>query len=169
MRSSAKQSSLFTTLLIVNCMCLITTQAGNDRQFQKQYQRELSLATRKVHLTAGFPNTVPQKKKVTATMQDAFKLALKGNQNIRDSMAAYDQAVLNFQETMFQFQFSAGTLTYTHTRDIDENSDDQDLSLSISQTYPFGFQYSLSDDLSDDSDSDSDDPMGYDMPGRRRV
>ena len=54
----------------------MTTQAGNDRQFQKQYQR-LSLATRKVHLSAGFPNTVPQKKKVTATMKDAFKLALE--------------------------------------------------------------------------------------------
>lgn len=155
MRTQFKQSPLLITALVLYCQFTISTHAGNDRQFQKQYQRELSLASRKVPLSTGFPNTLPQKKKVSATMKDAFKLALSGNQTIRDSMAAYDQAVLNFQETMFQFQFSAGTLTYTHTRDIDEKSDDQDLSLSISQTFPFGFQYSLSDDLSDDSDDDT--------------
>ena len=142
-------------LLIACSQFVVNVIANSDRQFQKQYQRELKQAARKVSLSSGFPNTVPQKKKVTASMKDIFKLALRGNQSIRDSMAAYDQAVLTFQETMFQFQFSAGTLTYTHTRDIDEPSDDQDLSLTVGQTFPFGFQYSLSDDLSDDSDSDT--------------
>ena len=133
----------------------ILPQASDHKNFQSQYQRELKLAKQNVPLDKGFPNNIPKKRNLSITIKDAFVLALQGNQTILDSVAAYKQAVLNYQETMFQYQFSAGTLSYTHTHDVEDHTNDSDLSLTVSQTYPFGLTYSISEDVTGGSDSSS--------------
>ena len=130
-------------------------QASNHKSFQSQYHRELKLSKQNAQLDKGFPNSLPEKRNLSITIKDAFVLALQGNQTILDSVAAYKQAVLNYQETMFQFQFSAGTLSYTHTHDVEDHTNDTDLSLTVSQTYPFGLTYSVSEDVTGGSDSNS--------------
>lgn len=139
------KAKLGTLLLLATACSCFSHSPIDSRNFNEQYQKEIMLIEPPGQLYNSKSNEfkIPKATAVSITLEDALSLTLKQNRTIKDAIAGYKIALLNYQSQLFQFQFSPGALTYDYSYDYQDQGPTLVIHNTLEQAWPNGFNYSL--------------------------
>lgn len=134
--------------------------AQNSAEFKEQYYKEFGLMKENIdegYDVKDYMVKVKAGETIIISLDDALRLAIKNNETIQSAIGSYMNALLSYQNTMFQFQFSAGSLTYNYSYEYQQKEPTLSIANNVSQTLPSGLQYNLTNTAQNNPSSSSSD------------